>query len=134
MSLRLRSVADSRKSKTSCSHDGAKPNPEDWSECLENDPDFQEEFDKIINDTKVPEANNDFAPDACDNPCVSMELATPRDGDRHDFARVTKRLSTCPWANLLAAAHWTFIFASSCGVVQLGSLPLHALCGSQPAS
>jgi hypothetical protein len=25
-------------------HNGAKPNPEDWSEYLENNPDFQEAF------------------------------------------------------------------------------------------
>jgi hypothetical protein len=31
-------------------YDGAKPNPEDWSEYLQYDPDFQEEFDKIVND------------------------------------------------------------------------------------
>jgi hypothetical protein len=31
-------------------YDGAKPNPEDWSECLENDAEFQEEFDNIVND------------------------------------------------------------------------------------
>jgi hypothetical protein len=105
MSLRLKSVADSRKSKTSCRHDGAKPNPEDWSECLENNADFQEEFDNIINDTKVPEANNNFAPDACDNPCVSMDLVTPRDGDRHDFARVTKHLSTCASLKRLCASN-----------------------------
>ena len=35
-------------------YDGAKPNPEDWSEYLENDTDFQEEFDNIVNDKNVP--------------------------------------------------------------------------------
>jgi hypothetical protein len=41
-------------------YDGAKPNPEDWSEYLENDPDFQEEFDDIVDDSNVPEADDDF--------------------------------------------------------------------------
>jgi len=39
-------------------YDGAKPNPADWSEYLEHDPDFQEEFDNIINDSNVPEADD----------------------------------------------------------------------------
>jgi hypothetical protein len=73
-------------------YDGAKPNPEDWSEYLENDPDFQEEFDNIINDSNVPEADDDFTPDACDDTYLHMELATPRDGDGPDFAKVTRRL------------------------------------------
>jgi hypothetical protein len=72
--------------------DGAKPNPADWSECLEHDPDFQEELDNIVNNSKVPEANDDFAPDAHNDTHVSMELAMPRDGNGPEFARVTKRL------------------------------------------
>ena len=43
--------------------DGAEPNPEDWSEHLENDADFQEEFDNIVNDPTVPEADDSFTPD-----------------------------------------------------------------------
>ena len=30
-------------------YDGAKPNPESWSEYLEHDPGFQEEFNNIVN-------------------------------------------------------------------------------------
>jgi hypothetical protein len=71
---------------------GAKPNPEDWSECLQCNPDFQEEFDNIVSDPKLPEADDDFAPNVCDNACLNMELATPRDGDGPKFAKVTKRL------------------------------------------
>jgi hypothetical protein len=73
-------------------YDGAKPNPADWSEHLENDPDFQEEFDNIVNDKNVKEADDDFTPDAFDDAHVNMELATPRDGDGPEFAKVTKRL------------------------------------------
>ena len=31
-------------------YDGAKPNVEDWSEYLQHAPDFQEEFENIVND------------------------------------------------------------------------------------
>jgi hypothetical protein len=37
-------------------YDGAKPNAEDWSEYLQYDPDFQEEFDNIVNDPGISEA------------------------------------------------------------------------------
>jgi hypothetical protein len=73
-------------------YDGCKPNPEDWSEYLENDPDFQEEFDNIINDPNVPEADTGFTPDVYDDTYLNMELAIPRDGDGPEFAKVTKRL------------------------------------------
>ena len=52
--------------------DGAKPNPADWSEHLEHDPDFQEEFDSMINNSKVPEADDDFTPDMFDDACVNI--------------------------------------------------------------
>jgi hypothetical protein len=71
--------------------DGAKPNPEDWSEHLENDADFQEEFDSIVNDHNVPEADDSFTPDVCGDTCSNIELATPRDSDGPEFAKVTKR-------------------------------------------
>ena len=73
-------------------YDGSKPNPEDWSEYLENDPDFQEEFDQIVNDPKVPEADDEFTPDVFDDTYLNMELAVPRDGDGPEFAKVTRRL------------------------------------------
>jgi hypothetical protein len=77
----------------------AKPNPEDWSEHLENDPDFQEEIDNIINNPKVPEAHEDFTPAVFDDVCVNMEMATPRDrdGDGPDFAKVMKCLRDKTW-------------------------------------
>ena len=63
-------------------HDGAKPNPEDWSECLENDADFQEEFDRIVNDPNVPEADDSFTPDVFGDTYVNMELAIPSESAR----------------------------------------------------
>jgi hypothetical protein len=73
-------------------HDGSKSNPEDWSECLENNPDFQEEFDDMFDDKTIREADNDFTPDAHNDTHVNMELAIPRDSNSPEFAMVTKRL------------------------------------------
>ena len=39
---------------------GDKPNPEDWSDLLEEDDDFKEEFQSIYNDKSIPEAADDF--------------------------------------------------------------------------
>ena len=73
-------------------YDGAKPNPEDWTEYLQYDPDFQEEFNNIVSDPKLPEADSDFTPDVYDDTYLNMELAIARDGDGPEFAKVTKRL------------------------------------------
>jgi hypothetical protein len=62
-------------------YDGAKPNPEDWLEHLQYDPDFQEEFDNIVIDLGIPEANKDFTPDVFDDTYLNMELAIPRDSN-----------------------------------------------------
>jgi hypothetical protein len=59
---------------------------------LEYDPDFQEEFDNIVNDSSVPKADKDFTPDVFDDTYVYMELAVPRDGDGPEYAKVTRRL------------------------------------------
>jgi hypothetical protein len=72
--------------------EGSKPNPEDWSEYMEFDSDFQEEFNRIIDDPNVPEADKDFTPDVFDDTYLNMELAIPRTGDGPEYARVTKRL------------------------------------------
>jgi hypothetical protein len=73
-------------------YDGTKPNPEDWSEYLQYDPDFQEEFDNIVNDPGISEADKDFIPDVFHGAYLNMELAIPRDSDGPEFAQVTKHL------------------------------------------
>jgi hypothetical protein len=55
-------------------YNGAKPNPGDWSEFLEHDPDFQEDFNNIVNDPTVPEAEDSFTPDVFDDKYLNMEL------------------------------------------------------------
>ena len=42
--------------------EGDKPNPEDWAEFMEFDEDFQEEFNKIVNEYKIKEADSTFTP------------------------------------------------------------------------
>jgi hypothetical protein len=53
---------------------------------MEFDKDFQAEFDNIVNDPKVPEADKDFDPDVYDDTYVNMELAIPRDGEGPEVA------------------------------------------------
>ena len=70
---------------------GEKPNPEDWADLMEEDQDFQEEFQKVYNNMDIPDAD-DHTPEVLEDTYVNMELALPRDGDGPEFARVTKRL------------------------------------------
>ena len=72
--------------------DGDKPNPEDWAEFMEHDPDFMEEFQRVIDNEEVPEADAEFTPDVLDDTYMNMEVGVPRDDDGPTFARVTKRL------------------------------------------
>jgi hypothetical protein len=76
--------------------DGDKTHPHDWAAYVnagEFDGDFQEEFDFVINNEVVPEADEEFTPDTYDDYYLNMELAIPRtDGEGPEFARVTKRL------------------------------------------
>ena len=46
--------------------EGAKPNPDSWAEIIGDDPDFKEEFQSIISDKDLPEADNSFTPDSYD--------------------------------------------------------------------
>ena len=68
-----------------------KPNLDDWSDLLETDPDFAEEFNRLYDNEDVPEADDTFDPDAFDS-FLGMELSVDR-GDVHPMhAKVTKRL------------------------------------------
>jgi hypothetical protein len=72
--------------------EASKPNPEDWSECMEFDSEFEEELDKIISNPSVSEADKDFTQDVFNGTQLNVELDIPRDGDGPEYARVTKRL------------------------------------------
>jgi hypothetical protein len=67
-------------------------NHEDCSEYMHFDTDFQEEFNRAMDDLSVPEVNKDFTRDFFDNIDLDAALAIPRDGDVPDFTRATARL------------------------------------------
>ena len=59
---------------------------------MEFDEDFQEEFNKIVSDDNIKEADSTFTPEVFDDTYLNMELALPRDGGKTTLARVTKLL------------------------------------------
>ena len=69
-----------------------KITPKDWVEEFQYDPDFQEEFEKVVNDESLPEADESFSPDIYDDTYLNMELALPRSGGEVEFGRVVKRM------------------------------------------
>ena len=71
--------------------DGDKPVLQDWEDLLEDDPDFAAEFNRLYENTDVPEADDNFDPDSFDT-YLNMELAIDRGGEHPMSARVTKRL------------------------------------------
>ena len=71
--------------------EGAKPNPASWAEIIGDDPDFEVEFEMIISDKDLPEADDSFTPDSYDG-YLQMELAFDRSENGPSFAKVTKRL------------------------------------------
>ena len=70
---------------------GDRPKLEDWADLLEDDQDFADEFNRLFDNTDVPEADDEFDPDSFDS-YLNMELAIDRGGEHAEFARVTKRL------------------------------------------
>ena len=72
-------------------YEGSKPNPSDWTDLLEEDPDFKEEFQRIFDNPSIPEAD-EYTPSVLEDTYVDKELILPRDGEGPSFAKVTKRL------------------------------------------
>ena len=58
---------------------------------IRDDPDFEEEFQRIITDKDLPEADYSFTSDSY-NRYLQMELAFDCGDDSPYFAKVTKRL------------------------------------------
>eukprot|EP00957_Ditylum_brightwellii_P013017 983273-Ditylum_brightwellii.AAC.1 len=58
---------------------------------MEEDPDFAKEFRLVFNDQDVPEAD-ELIPEVLEDTYINVKIALPWDGDRPEFARVTKRL------------------------------------------
>ena len=71
--------------------EGAKTNPASWAEIIGDDSDFDEEFQSIISDKDLPEADDFFTPYLYDG-YLHMELAFDRSENIPSFAKVTKRL------------------------------------------
>ena len=58
-----------------------KPNPKDWADLIEEDQDFADEFNRLYDNTDVPEEDDVFDPDSYDT-FLGMELSVGR-GDVH---------------------------------------------------
>ena len=56
-----------------------------------DDLDFVQEFQKVIDNPDIPEADN-YTPEVLEDTYVNMELALDRGEDGPSFAKVTKRL------------------------------------------
>ena len=72
----------------------ARVDPEEWRNYLqEMDSNFKEEFDWVVSDDGIPEADDELTPDIFDDTYLNIEIALPRDGiDQTVFGRVTKRM------------------------------------------
>ena len=66
---------------------------------MEFDEDFQEEFNKIVSDDNIKEAEATFTPELFDDTYLNMELALPKDRGETTFVRVKKRLKDRKWQN-----------------------------------
>lgn len=72
---------------------GDKASPKDWAEYVGYDKDFTDEFEFVVDNEDIPEAETEFSPDVFDDSYLNMELALPRgDAGEPQFAKVTKRL------------------------------------------
>ena len=66
-------------------YNGDKPNPEDWSDLLEEDAEFREEFAKVFNNNDIPESD-EYTPEVLEDTYLKMEVALPRDDTGPEFA------------------------------------------------
>ena len=73
--------------------EGGKNDPHDWSNHpFGDDPDFQEEFNEVVSNPGIADADDTFTPDTYDT-YLQKELALPQ-GDSLEpwLAKVTKRM------------------------------------------
>ena len=50
-------VEISKRLKHDRGYEGDKPKPEDWSDLIDSDEDFKEEFEKVFNNLDIPQAD-----------------------------------------------------------------------------
>ena len=74
--------------------EGGKAQPVDWSDHpFDDDLDFINEFQMIVSNTEIKEADEEFTPDMFDDRYMNMELALPKGDDPNpQLSKVTKRL------------------------------------------
>ena len=72
-------------------YDGEKPNPQDWEDLYEFNPDFKNDFGRNFSDGTIAEAD-DFTPYVLDDTHLNMELTLPKDGNSAQFSKVTNEL------------------------------------------
>jgi hypothetical protein len=69
---------------------------QDWDDCtLDSDEDFANEFNNVVSDSQIPEADETFTPDVFDDTYLQKEIAVARGaGTEEDveYGKVTKRL------------------------------------------
>ena len=71
--------------------DGDKPVLQEWEDLLGEDPDFAAEFNRLFENTEVPEADDTFDPDSFDT-YLNIQISIDRGGEHPMSARVTKRM------------------------------------------
>ena len=73
---------------------GGGVQPFDWSDHpFDNDPDFINEFQTVISNKEIKEADEEFTPDTFDDRYLKMELTLPKGDDPNlQLAKVMKRL------------------------------------------
>ena len=68
------------------SYNGSKPDPQDWADLLEEDPDLVKEFSRLFNNKDIPEADllleHHFTPEVLRNIYLNMGVSLPRDSKR----------------------------------------------------
>ena len=82
---------------------GTKPDLKNWTDLLENDKNFAAEFNRLYNNSNVPETDNDFDPDF-HNIYLNIELFIDRDSAYPKFAKITKRIKNHR-NNFIGTAH-----------------------------
>ena len=74
--------------------EGGKVQPFDWLDHpFDDDPDFIDDFQTVISNKEIKEADEKFTPDTFDDRYLNMELALPKgDNPNPQLAKATKRL------------------------------------------
>ncbi|MEO6564809.1 MAG: hypothetical protein ABIO63_02135, partial [Casimicrobiaceae bacterium] len=71
---------------------GGRSSPSDWADIINHDKEFIDEYDRIINNKNIQEADEEYTPEILDDTYLNMEVAMPRSDAGTTFARVTKRM------------------------------------------